>query len=166
MTLANGVDVAEGARRLDAEIARFLQSGPSDEELERVRMGRYAAFVRGIERVGGFTGKTAVLAEGWLYADDPGFYRAQLKWMRETGTADLAGPAREWLGRGYHQVDVLPFGNLVASGGGADAARFRPSTRRRSSHSRRLEQGKLSNGATLVVARRAGAPLVEVLAQF
>ena len=101
VTLANGVDVAEGARRLDAEIARFLESGPSAEELERVRMGRYAAFVRGIERVGGFTGKTAVLAEGWLYADDPGFYRTQLKWMRETGTADLAGLAREWLGRGW-----------------------------------------------------------------
>ncbi len=78
MTLADGVDVAEGARRLDAELARFLQSGPTAEELDRVRMSRYGGFVRGIERVGGFTGKTAVLAEGWLYADDPDFYRTQL----------------------------------------------------------------------------------------
>ena len=166
VTLANGVDVAEGARRLDAEIARFLQSGPSAEELERVRMGRYAAFVRGIERVGGFTGKTAVLAEGWLYADDPGFYRTQLKWMRETGTADLAGLAREWLGRGYHQVDVLPFGNLVASGGGADRSAVPAVNQTPELSFPALGQGKLSNGATVVVARRAGAPLVDVLAQF
>ena len=138
VTLAQGTDVTEGARRLDSEIARFLQSGPSDDELERVRMGRYSAFVRGIERVGGFTGKTAVLAEGSLYVDDPAFYRTQLQWMREAAAADVTGSAREWLGRGYHQVDVLPFGNLVASGGPAPtAARFRSSHRHRSSLSRR-----------------------------
>ena len=166
VTLADGIDVTEGARRVDAEIARFLQSGPSEQELERVRMGRYAAFVRGIERVGGFTGKTAVLAEGWLYADDPAFYRTQLLWIREAAAGDVMGSAREWLARGYHQVDVLPFGNLVASGGGADRSALPVVTQTPELTFPALEEGRLSNGARIVVARRSDAPLVEVLAQF
>ncbi len=166
VTLADGVDVAEGARRLDAELARFLQSGPTAEELDRVRMSRYGGFVRGIERVGGFTGKTAVLAEGWLYADDPAFYRTQLQWMRDARSDDVTGAAREWLQRGYHQVDVVPFGNLVAAGGGADRSALPGVTRTPELNFPAIEQGRLSNGARLVVARRSGAPLVEVQAQF
>jgi zinc protease len=166
VTLADGVDVTEGARRLDAEITRFLESGPTADELERARMSRYAGFVRGIERVGGFTGKTAVLAEGWLYADDPAFYRTQLQWMREAEAGDVVGLAREWLGRGYHQVDVLPFGHLVASGGGADRSALPAVTQTPELAFPALEEGRLSNGARIVVARRSAAPLVEVLAQF
>jgi zinc protease len=166
VTLAPGIDVVEGARRLDAEIARYLQAGPTVAELERVRMSRYAGFVRGIERVGGFTGKTAVLAEGWLYADDPAFYRTQLGWMRDAAADAVMAATREWLARGYHQVDVLPFGNLTASGGGADRSTLPSVTQTPELVFPALEQGRLSNGARVVVARRADAPLVEVLAQF
>ncbi|MBI1186947.1 MAG: insulinase family protein [Alphaproteobacteria bacterium] len=166
LTLAPGVDVEEGARRLDAEIARYLQQGPTAGELQRVAMRRYAAFVRQTERVGGFTGKASVLAEGWLYAGDAGFYRRQLQWMREARPADVAGVAREWLQHGYHQVDVTPFGALAASGGGADRSALPAVASTPDLTFPALEEGRLSSGARVVVARREGAPVVEIAAMF
>jgi zinc protease len=166
LTLADGVDEKAGARELDAEIARFLASGPTSAELDRVRTVSYAAFVRGTERTGGRGGKTVVLAEGWLYADDPGFYRTQLEWMRDARPQDVAAAAREWLGHGYHQVDVVPFGALAAGQAQADRSTLPAAERTPELTFPAIERATLANGAKLVVAQRAGAPLVEVLAQF
>ena len=152
VTLADGIDVIEGARRLDAEIARFLQSGPSDDELERVRMGRYAAFVRGIERVGGFTGKTAVLAEGWLDADDPAFYRTQLQWMREAAAADVtrAPPAS-----GSGAVTTRSTCSRLAISSHPAAAPT--AARSRSSHRHRSSRFQRSRRDSCTSARRSGS---------
>jgi zinc protease len=166
ITLAAGVDPKDGARELDAQVASFLESGPASAEIERARMMRYASFVRGVERVGGRGGKTVVLAEGWLYADDPGFYRRQLQWMREARAQDVASAAREWMSHGYHQVDVVPFGDLSASEARADRSKLPAVDRTPELTFPAIERATLANGAKVVVAQRAGAPLVEVLAQF
>ncbi len=166
LTLADGVSAADGARELDTQVAAFLASGPTSAELERVRMVDYSSFVRGVERVGGFGGKTVVLAEGWLYADDPGFYRRQLQWMREARPQDVAEAAREWLSHGYHQVDVVPFGALTAGAEHADRSKLPVVDRTPELTFPAIERATLANGAKLVVAQRAGAPLVELLAQF
>jgi zinc protease len=166
VTLADGTNAEEAARRLDAEIERFLASGPEREELDRVRWRRYAGFVRGTERVGGFAGKATVLAEGWLYADDPGFYRRQLQWMREARPQDIAGVAREWMRRGYHQIDVIPFGDLAAGDAHADRSRLPAVAQTPELSFPAIERARLSNGVNLVFAHRPGAPLVEISAMF
>jgi len=166
ITLADGVDIEDAGRRLDAEIERFLATGPTARELEQVRMAQYAGFVRASERVGGFTGKAAVLAEGWLYADDPGFYRTQLGWMRDARAADVAGVSREWLRRGYHQIDIVPFGALAAGSEHADRSGLPQVSQTPELSFPPIEQATLSNGARVVLAQRSGAPLVEISAQF
>ena len=166
VTLADGVDVATAERALDAELERFLRTGPTAQELERVRMANYARFVRQSERVGGFTGKAAILAEGWLYADDPSFYRTYLGWMREASARDVGAVARTWMRRGYHQIDVLPFGNLAAGSVHADRSALPQVTTTPDLTFPDIERATLSNGARVVLAQRRGAPLVEVSAQF
>ena len=167
VTLADGQTIDDVMKRADAVVAQFLASGPTAAEVERVKTERYAQFVRGIERVGGFGGQITVLAEGWLYADDPGHYKKELDWLRTATTADVRNAAREWLGHGWHQVDVVPFGNLAAT----------PSTVNRTAGPPvvastpdltfpAIEQGRLANGARLVVARREGMQTVEVQASF
>jgi zinc protease len=166
LTLADGVSVADGARELDEQVELFLAGEPTSAELDRVRMVSYASFVRGIERVGGRSGKTVVLAEGWLYADDPGFYRRELQWMRDARPQDVAAAAREWMRHGYHQVDVVPFGNLSAGAEHADRSKLPAVDRTPELTFPAIERATLSNGAKLVVAQREGAPVVELLAQF
>lgn len=167
VTLAEGQNIDDVMRRADAVVAQFLATGPTAAEVARVKTGRYAQFVRGIERVGGFGGKIAVLAEGWLYADDPGFYRKELQWLREATPVEVRNAAREWMGHGWHQVDVVPFGNLAATASTVNRSAGVPVVATSPDLTfPTIEQGRLANGARVVLARRPGAATVEVQAAF
>ena len=61
-TAQPGQDLGEVEAAIDEEMARFLAEGPTAEELERVQTQYRADFIRGIERIGGFGGKSDVLA--------------------------------------------------------------------------------------------------------
>ena len=74
-----GVDPAEVERAIDEELARFLAGGPTAVELAaRRRRSRGAGFIRGVERIGGFGGKSDVLAKGEVFAGRPDFYKVQI----------------------------------------------------------------------------------------
>ena len=75
VTLKEGSSLDEVNALIDAEMARFLKDGPTQDELERVQTSFNAGFIRGLEAIGGFGGKATALARGELYAGDPGFYR-------------------------------------------------------------------------------------------
>lgn len=166
VTLANGQDVADVSRRIDAAMADFLRAGPSAADLDRVRARSYAGIVRGLERVGGFGGKIVRLAEGALYAEDSGFFRRTFAWQDAATAASVRAAANEWLSRPWHQVEVVPFGDLAASASGADRTRVPAVDSTPGLTFPAIEQATLPNGAKIVLARRAGIPLVEISALF
>ena len=53
-------------------MARFLAKGPTQKELDRVQGANIAAFVRGTERIGGFGGKSDILAMNQTYRGSAG----------------------------------------------------------------------------------------------
>ncbi|HEY6947751.1 MAG TPA: pitrilysin family protein, partial [Gemmatimonadales bacterium] len=67
-TARPGDDLRSVERAVDEELARLLRSGPTPAELARVKTQYRAGFVRGIERIGGFGGKSDVLAQGEVFA--------------------------------------------------------------------------------------------------
>jgi len=70
-TARPGQDLAQVEKALDEELARFLKDGPTAEELRRVRAQHEAGFVRGIERIGGFGGKSDRLAQSQVFRGSP-----------------------------------------------------------------------------------------------
>src|SRR5579862_8334782 len=56
-------DLPRVEKEADEELARFLREGPTAEELQRVKAEHMAEFLRGIERIGGFGGKSDRLAQ-------------------------------------------------------------------------------------------------------
>ena len=79
------VDVKPGQDADAVSRAARRRSSPSSSPRARPRTKSAAsscatspAAIRALEPVGGFGGKAVVLAEGALYADDPGFYKQQL----------------------------------------------------------------------------------------
>ena len=60
---------------VDEELARFLAEGPTERELERIKTQNYAGFVRGVERIGGFGGKSDILATNQTYRCSPHGYK-------------------------------------------------------------------------------------------
>ena len=70
-TAQPGQDLAVVEAALDQEMQAFLADGPTQQELERSQAGQRAGFVRGVERIGGFGGKSDVLAASQVYGEDP-----------------------------------------------------------------------------------------------
>lgn len=108
------VDVAPSAdanavsARLDALLADYIANGPTQDEVNRVAMRQVAARLAGLERVGGFTGKAAVLASGELYSGDPAFYRIQLERIGAATPESVRAAMQQWLTRPVLATRVDP----------------------------------------------------------
>ena len=71
VTVKPGSDPAAVEKAIDEELAKFIATGPTAAEVERVRTGNYANFVRGIERIDGFGGKSPSSRRAWFTAARP-----------------------------------------------------------------------------------------------
>ena len=166
VTLKPGGDVAAANARLDALLAEFLDDGPRRDELARAKTKINAGFVRGVEQVGGFSGKAAVLAQGELYAGDPGFYRTRLEWLNGADADDVLGAAQTWLGKAYHQIEVLPFPEYTTTGVEADRSALPVVGTTPDLVFPEIQRDELSNGIGIVLAERNTVPVVNVAMQF
>src|SRR5688572_5175804 len=59
----------------------FIEKGPTQAELDRVKSQYYANLIKGLERIGGFGGKSDLLAESEVYGGSPEAYKNDLKWI-------------------------------------------------------------------------------------
>ncbi len=103
-----GVDPAEVAAKLDAQIADFIATGPTTDELERAKVSSMAGVIRGLESVGGFGGKAPQLAAGELYMGDPGYVEKQLAQMAAATPERVHALTRQWLSRPVFNLVVNP----------------------------------------------------------
>ena len=107
-TVKEGVDPAKVEKALDEELQRLLAEGPTVEELERAKVTSRAGFVRGIERIGGFGGKSDVLAQCAVYTGKPDCYQTDLADIAAATPASVQAVAKKWLGVGSHTLVVQP----------------------------------------------------------
>ena len=103
-----GVDPAHVAKRLDEEIASFLASGPTADELQRAAASYLGGVISGLESVGGFGGKAVALAEGALYSNDPGYYKVELDRMAKATPEQVKAVANKWLSRPVFSLTYTP----------------------------------------------------------
>ena len=157
-----GVELATVEAALNEELDRFLEKGPTRDELERVRTEILASFVRGIERIGGFGGKSDVLAENAVYAGDPGFFRTSLARLEQATPATVRAAARRWLGAGAYHLEVHPYPALTATAEGADRSKLPEPDSFPDVDFESFERSRLPNGLELIVARRDAVPVVNM----
>jgi len=114
-TTKPGASLAKVEAAIDEELARFLKDGPTADELRRVQVQFEAGFVRGIERIGGFGGKSDVLAHNFVFTRDPAYYRTMLKDVREATPRHLLDAARAWLSDGQFVLEIHPFPDFTTA---------------------------------------------------
>ncbi|HYC99200.1 pitrilysin family protein [Brevundimonas sp.] len=103
-----GQDADAVSRKLDELIADFVANGPTEDEIARTVTSTLSGQIQALEPVGGFGGKAVVLAEGELYADDPGFYRRELAAMAAVTPASVKAVMGRWLTRPVLATRVDP----------------------------------------------------------
>lgn len=162
VTVKPGGDPAAVEKALDEEMARFLATGPTAEELERVKIANYAGFVRGLERIDGESGKAHILGESQLFGGSPDFYKTRLNQIRDATAADIQKTARQWLSDGVFVLNVVPTPEYSVAKAGADRARMPATGKAPQLKLPPLARTTLSNGLKVVLAERHNAPVVEM----
>ena len=157
-----GVPLERVEKAINEEMARFLADGPTPEEVNRVRTQYLANFVRGIDQIGGFAGKSDILAQSQTYLGDPGAYKVALDRKRAATPAQLQEAARRWLADGAYTLEIFPFGDPQASSQPADRSKPPEVGRPPEPRLPKLERTTLSSGLRVVVAERHEVPLVNL----
>ena len=159
-TAKQGEDLSKVENAIDEEMARFLEDGPTARELARLKAQSYAAFVRGVERIGGFGGKSDILATSQTYLGSPDGYKAKLQRLEQAGFADLRDAAREWLSDGVYAIEVLPFSAKASTTPAADRTALPSLGKPHELKLPVLKEDRLSNGLRILVAERHEIPVV------
>lgn len=161
-TVKPGGDAGAVERGINEELSRFLKSGPTADELMRAKGSHRADFIRGVERIGGFGGKSDVLASNLIYAGDPSFYKKRFE-IEETLTAEeIRRTASQWLSDGVFVLTVSPYPELGSTKGGVDRSVLPAVTQPPAPRFASYETAVLTNGMKVLVARREGVPVVEL----
>ena len=160
-TVRPGGDPAAVEKAIKEELARFLAKGPTADELGRARTARLAAFIRGVERIGGFGGKSDVLAQGQVYGGDPASYKKTTGWTRTATPAQVQQAGQRWLSDGVAVLTVRPFGEkLEAFAPDVDRSTLPVPGTPPDARFPALQRATLSNGLKLVVVERHAVPVV------
>ncbi len=162
-TVRPGGDPARVEAIVKEELARLVARGPTADELARARTEALAGFIRGVERIGGFGGKSDVLAQGQVYQGDPSAYRKTTGWTRAATPAQVQDVARRWLTDGLVVLTVRPFGDrLAAFAPDVDRSALpRPGPQPETAFPA-LQRATLGNGLKVVLVERHAVPVVNL----
>lgn len=150
-------------KAIRSEMRQLLDNGFTAEELERARTTRFADFIRGVERIGGFDGKSDVLAASEVYYGAPDGYRRALNVLRDASERNVMEAARAWLQDGDYILEVEPYPKLSATQSELTRDEGPPIPKEFPSVDfPEYERAQLPNGLDILVAHRAAAPVVEM----
>ena len=166
-TVPREQDLGKAERLLDEEMQRFLARGPTRAELERVKTDIKGSFIRGIEQVGGFRGKSNILAENTVFGGRPDFYKHSFEVLDKATPEDLQKTAQRWLTGNALTIEVHPFPDgLTTTKSSVDRSAPPMPTTFPKAPFPTLSQATLANGMRLIVAERHAVPVVRFSLQL
>jgi zinc protease len=155
-----GQDLGPIEEAVNEELERFLKEGPTEKELKLVKTRTEAGFIRGVERIGGFGGKSDILATNEVYGGSPDFYKVSLKRMREATVERVHEAAKAWLGDGVYILEVHPFGEYATKPSEVDRSGVPEPGEVPEAKLTEFKRTTLSNGLEVIVAERHSVPVV------
>lgn len=159
-TVKPGVNPADVEREIDQVLNDVLTKGFSEAELKRSQNRNLADFSRGAERLGGFGGRSDILAESMTYGASPDFYLKRLEAMATTTPAEVKAAANKWLRANYYTMTVKPFAKLVAGRTDFDRKKLPDLGSAPEIKFPDIQRAKLKNGLNVVLLERHSAPIV------
>jgi zinc protease len=161
-----GVELSKVEAAIDEELAIFLQTGPTNDELAIVKTRNYASFVRGLERVGGFGGKSDILASNQTYFGNPDQYKIWLKQMNDVQPADILQVSKDWLSDGQYVLEVHPFTEAKTTTADADRTKIPAMGTAPDLIFPQFQRTTLSNGLSVILAQRSTIPAINLMLSF
>jgi predicted Zn-dependent peptidase len=139
-----------------------LQQGITPAELERAKTRQFANFVKGLERIGGFGGKSDVLAQYETFTGSAEHYKQVLQWIRDASVTDIKKQGNEWLSDGDYVLNILPFGEFKNTASNLDRNKQPDLGKEVTVQFPETKQFKLSNGLNVYLVERNAVPVVNM----
>jgi zinc protease len=160
LTAKPDVELSKLEKAADEELENFLKNGPTDVELQIAKTQIFGNYARIVERIGGFGGKSDLLARCQTFENDPDCYKTYLKQVRAATPASVLKAAREWLSDGDYVLEVHPYPTNLKTTAKLDRSKAPAEGEAMSLKLPPMEKTTLSNGLKIVLAERHTAPVV------
>jgi zinc protease len=161
-TIKPGVDPAIVEQEMDTVIAELLAKGPSSAELQRAQSRRMADFVRGMERLGGFGGRSDILAESMTFGGKPDAYLDRLQTLATATPKEVQATGKKWLEANHYTLLVKPFPKIAAGKSDVDRKILPALGPAPDVSFPEVQRKKLSNGLEVMLLERHSAPIVNL----
>ncbi len=160
VTAKPGQDLKKIEQIIDEELNKIIAEGPSEKELERVKTQYFSRFIRGSERIGGFGGKSDILASNMTYSGTPDYYKTTLQQISVATVSGIKNTAAKWLSDGVYVLEVHPFPEYTVTDAGADRTKLPETGEAPEVKFPEIQRTTLSNGLKIVLAERHSIPVV------
>jgi len=160
LTAKPGTELAKVEQIANDELQEFLKNGPTEAELQLAKTQIFGNYARIVERIGGFGGKSDVLARCQTYTGNPDCYKVYLERIRAATPASVKQAAKDWLTDGDYILDVQPYPSNLAASAKLDRSKEPALGSPMSLSLPPMQKATLSNGLKVVLAERHGAPVV------
>ncbi|WP_354001635.1 M16 family metallopeptidase [Caenimonas aquaedulcis] len=162
LTARPGGDLGVVERAAAQELAALLRTGPTDAELRLAKTAILARYARIAERVGGFGGKSDLLAECQTYTGNPHCYKDYLERIKAATPASVQAALVQWLSDGDYVLEVKPFAEGVASASGVDRTKEPAPGQPSALNLPKPQAVTLANGLRVVLVESHAAPVVNL----
>lgn len=162
VTAKPGGSLSTIEKAVDEEMQKLFATPPSQDELDRVRTQIFAQFIRGAERIGGFGGKSDILARSQVFGGSPDSYKQSLNTIAAATTSDLQTSGKKWLSDGVYTLEIVPYPNYQASQTAVDRSQMPKPGEGPEPKFPTLQRAKLSSGLEIILAERHSVPVVNM----
>ena len=162
-TVAPGQDVNEVENVIDATLQKYLKTGPNSKLLKNTKTSTIAGLTNGLQRIGGFGGKSDILATYQTLYGDAGAFKKILAMYLDTSANDVKKAANKWLSSGDYVLTIVPAAKTSVVKSLVDRSKGIPYPTEKLSYSfPTIQSAILENGTKLVLAERNDLPLVQL----
>jgi zinc protease len=160
LTARPGADVAKMEAAADEELQALLKNGPTEAEVQLARTTILAGYARRAERIGGFGGKSDLLAQCMTFQGNPDCWKDYVRTVKTATPAIIHKAMKEWLSDGDYVLEVKPYPQVVAEKTALDRKAGPELGKAEVLKMPQLHKLTLSNGLKVMVAERHSAPVV------
>ena len=162
-TVAPDQDVNEVENVIDATLEKYLKTGPNSKLLKNTKTSTIAGLTNGLQRIGGFGGKSDILATYQTLYGDAGAFRKILEMYLDTSANEVKAASNKWLSSGDYVLTIVPAAKTSVVESTIDRSKGIPYPTEKLSYSfPKIQSAVLNNGSKLVLAERNDLPLVQL----
>ncbi len=160
LTAKPGVELSKVELAANQELQNFLKNGPTEAELQLAKTQILGQYARTMERIGGFGGKSDILARCQTFTGNPECYKTYLQRVEDATPASVKAAAAEWLSDGDYVLEVQPYPTTYKTSAPMDRSKPPALGSAMSLNLPNMQRATLSNGLKVVLAERHTAPVV------